>query len=148
MATPTTACVDMVAALLSVLQTYATANPTLLRKVYTARPSGAGEWPFAFIGARNEVQTHSEGVRTRTFSPTVVVADAYSDNEQTQGALDILQDQLSDAFTAQPHAIGYGVLEVTRIDDADISLDNGPERITWYRARTFTFQALVAEGRN
>lgn len=148
MATPTTACVDVVAALLSILNTYRTANPTRLRAVFTARPGGVGEVPFAYIGARDEAITHTEGTRSRDFSPTVVVVDTYGDNEQTQDRLDILQDGLVDAFTAGVHAIGYGVLEQDGVRDEDVSF-TGPERVTFYRGRTFTFShILVTEGRN
>lgn len=149
MSTPTTALVDVVTALQTLLQTYATANPTLLRKVYTARPGGTAEVPFAFVGARNETVEHTSGTRTRTIAPTVVIVDTYGDNEQTMDRLDVLQDALMDVFTAGYHSIGtgYGVLEQTGVQDADISF--GVVDVTWYRSRTFLFdKIIVTEGRN
>lgn len=152
----TTACADVVAGLKSVLDTFIAANPTLLHAAYPSRPSGVTEVPFAYIGARDEVIKHSEGVRDRTFTPTVVVIDTYADNDQTMGRLDILQDGLVDAFTTGVYAIrlnggaSYGVLQQTGVRDGDISFENLlAGTVTWYRARTFVFdEILIAEGRN
>ena len=152
MSTPTTALVDVVAALKAICQTYITANPTLLHAVYPARPSGVTEVPFAFVGPRNETVEHTSGTRTRTITPTVVIVDTYADNEQTMGRLDVVQDGLMDAFTAGYHSIGtgYGVLEQTGVLDGDISWENLLNgTVTWYRSRTFLFdKIIVTEGRN
>lgn len=148
MATPTTALVDVVAALMSVLNAYHAAHPTLLRAVYSARPGGVSEVPFAFVGPRNETVVHTSGTRDRTLTPTVVVVDTYGDNAQTMDRLDVLQDGLMDAFTAGVRVMGQGVIEQTAVRDGDIEF-TGPERVTFYRARTFEFdRTLVTEGRN
>ena len=45
---------DVATAIQTVAQTYATANPTLLKKVTRARPAGFGNTPHAYVGQRPE----------------------------------------------------------------------------------------------
>lgn len=137
---------DFVTGLVSVLNTYKTANPTLLRAVYTARPAGpAFEKPCAYVGSRDETTTHDSGLRTRTFvGLTLWILDTFPDNQQTADRMDILVDGLQDAFTAAPHAGGGNtVISVTSVNDTEVTMG---EAI--YRAAVFTFaQGVVQEGR-
>jgi hypothetical protein len=137
---------DFVTGLVSVLNTYKTANPTLLRGVYTARPEGSAfEKPCAYVGSRDESVTHDSGLRTRTFGGlTVWILDTFPVNEQTADRMDILVDGLQDAFTAAPHAgSGNTVISVTSVNDTEVTMG---EAI--YRAAVLTFASGVAqEGR-
>jgi hypothetical protein len=137
---------DFVAGLVSVLNTYKTAHPTLLRGVYTARPEGSAfEKPCAYVGARDESVTHDSGLRTRTFDGlTVWVLDTFPVNQETSDRMDDLVDGLMDAFTAAPHAGGTNtVISVTRVQDTEVTMGDAI-----YRAAVFTFaQGVVQEGR-
>lgn len=144
----TTARADVVAALQSVLGTYRTANPNKLRKIYTARPGGTGDVPFAFIGNRDEAIVHTQGVRQRTFAPTVTICDHLGDNEQSAARLDILVDGLVDAFTAGVQVNPGFVLVQTAVLDGEEAF-TGPSDVTiTYRAATLVFaEIVIAEGR-
>jgi hypothetical protein len=137
---------EFVAGLVSVLNTYKTANPTLLRGVYTARPDGvAFEKPAAWVGNRDETTRHDSGIRTRNFPGlTVWVADTFPVDQQTQDRMDVLVDGLQDAFTNAPHAGGGNtVIAVTSVSDTEVAMG---EAI--YRAAVFTFaDANAQEGR-
>lgn len=136
--------VDLVAALRSTLNTYKTANPTLLRDVHTARPAHIGETPVAWIGNRNESETHDSGTRTRLITVDVVIADVIPDNEQAAGRMDTLWDALVDTFTAAPHMVsGSSVVEVTSIAEGEDDYGGVP-----YRILVITVSANLIEGRN
>jgi len=141
-----TARTDFVTGLVSVLNTYKTANPTLLRGVYTARPEGSAfEKPCAYIGSRDESVIHDSGLRTRTFvGLTVWVLDTFPVDQQTLDRMDIVVDGLQDAFTAAPHAGGGNtVIAVTSVADTEVTMGDAI-----YRAAVFTFASgVVSEGR-
>lgn len=137
---------DFVTGLVTVLNTYKTANPTLLRGVFTARPEGSAfEKPAAYIGNRDETVGHDSGLRTRTFlGLTVWVLDTFPVNQETADRMDVLVDGLQDAFTNAPHAGGGNtVISVTSVQDTEVTLGDAI-----YRAAVFTFaQGVVQEGR-
>ena len=143
---PTTGRVTLTAGLLAVLNTYRTANPTKLRRVYSARPGGVGEVPFAFVGHRDETIVHTAGTRQRTITPTVTVCDHLGDNEQSAGRMDILVDALVDAFTAAPN-LGGGILRQTGLLDSEEQF-GGPDSVVSYLATTLVFELVLMEGRN
>jgi hypothetical protein len=137
---------EFVAGLVSVLNTYKTANPTLLRGVYTARPDGvAFEKPAAWVGNRDETTRHDSQIRTRNFPGlTVWIADTFPVDQQTEDRIDLLVDGLQDAFTAAPHAGGGNtVIAVTSVVDTEVAMGDAI-----YRAAVFTFaDANAQEGR-
>lgn len=137
---------DFVTGLVSVLNTYKTANPTLLRGVYTARPEGSAfEKPCAYIGNRDETTAHDSGLRTRTFvGLTVWILDTFPVNQETADRMDVLVDGLQDAFTNAPHAGGGNtVISVTSVQDTEVTMGDAI-----YRAAVFTFASgVVQEGR-
>lgn len=143
---------DIVAALVTILQTTATAHPTLLRKVHSSRPGSFAELPVAWVGPRSEDITHDSGTRTRTFSGlTVTVADNYS-TESGPDRLDDLVDILVDAFTAGVSAVAGTILECTSVADSDIEVSgaspDGTPRSTFYRGVEFRFaRTFIKEGR-
>ncbi len=92
------------AGLVTILEAFKTANPTLLRSVHAARPEGfTGDYPIAFVDSFPETAIHTSGVRGRTGSVTVAVVDAGGTNEEQVAAWDILVDGLMDHFTGYPH---------------------------------------------
>src|SRR5574343_67283 len=101
---PTTFRTDIGDGILAVLDGVKAANPTLLRRTSRARPANiaAADLPAAFIDTRPETVTHSQGVRTRTMTTSVVVVRRPTDNLEDMAAFDALVDVLMDAFTAVP----------------------------------------------
>ena len=104
MATPTTFRTAIGDGILAVLDGYKAAHGELLRRTSRARPTNiaAADLPAAFIDARPETVSHSEGIRTRIMSPSVVVVRRPTDNLEDMAAFDSLVDGLMDAFTAVP----------------------------------------------
>jgi hypothetical protein len=134
---------DVATAIQSVAQTYATANPTLLKKVTRARPAGFGNTPHAYVGSRPESIVHTEGLRRRTINPQLVVVSAFTDNEQDMDAMDDLADALLDAYTAAPHAIsGSTLLEPIGIEDVEDQVGT-----VSYPGFAITFRAIIQQGR-
>ncbi len=144
---------DLVAALVAILQDEQTANPTLLRKVYSSRPGSFGETPAAYVGARHETITHDAGTRTRQFGNlTFVVVDSYRDNAQTGDLLDELVDNLVDRFDVSTNVqrVANAIIELTSVDDADIIMEGGGDKpAVAYRGVVFTVgKAAKWEGRD
>lgn len=102
----------------TVLAAYAVAHPDQLVRAYRARPTNiAQDLPCAFVDTFPEAVSHDSGTRTRIAQPSVVVVHAYTDNEQTAAAFDVLVDGLLDAFTAQPSFMAGTIWDKCSIDD-------------------------------
>jgi hypothetical protein len=136
---------DAVNAIVAILQDEATANPTLLRKVYSSRPGSFGETPVAYVGPRSESIAHDSGTRTRTFDGlTVTIVD------QTGDLLDNLVDNLVDRFDlfGNVQRVGSSIIELASVSDVDISVD-GPDKSILYRGVVFSFgRTFKMEGRD
>ena len=129
---PTTWRVNLVAALVGILEDQSTATPTLLRKVYSSRPQSFGETPCAYVSNRNERITHDAGTRTRFSAPEIVLVDSYRDNSQTGDLLDQLVDYLVDRFDTNVTRIGNTIIELVSITDTDVEVV-GPDKSLSYR---------------
>ena len=131
----------------TVLLGFQSANPTLLRKIYTERPGNVGseELPAAWIDAQPESIKHDMGTRTRTQAPTVVVVDRTPAPEEFSDRINFLVDALIDAFTAYPHAAsGTSIVQMTGVTEVDI--DEGGVHVSGV---SLAFgEVYVTEGRN
>lgn len=135
---------DLVDALYDLLVAYQTANPTLLRKVYRARPAAFGELPAAFVGPRNETIKHTAGARERAIDPSVIVVDTFTDNVETGDRMDILMDDLVDVFTAGVRQLGNAIIEPTGVLPGELEASGAI-----YRAETIQFgRTSIMEGRS
>ena len=111
---------DVADGLLGVLNTFATAHPTLLVRAYRARPASFPDLPAAYIADRSETITHTQGVRTRTLGGlSFVVVDRITDNAETMQRFDTLVDTLLDAITASPQLGTTGIWSGLSITDED-----------------------------
>ncbi len=132
----------------SLVQTFATANPTIIRSVRTVRPpsfAGSTSVPVFFIGDMNEVLTHASGLRTRTFSGfSAYLVDQLGTIEDSNNRMNFAADVLADLFTLNYHAVsGSSILQHTSTNDFEFS-----EGTITYPALEFTFaQTEVLEGR-
>lgn len=102
MPTPSTFRHDIVAGLVTMLNTVKTANPTLLLAVYAARPEGFPDLPAAFVDSRPENVRQDSGTRTRLMSPSIVIVRRLTNNAEAMAAFDVLVDLVTDAITANP----------------------------------------------
>jgi hypothetical protein len=116
---PTTFRSDIAAGIEAVLVAFRTANPTLLLGVHRARPESYPDLPAAYIDNRPEAITHSQGVRTRTMQPSVVVVRRITNNAETMAAFDTLVDLLVDAFTAAPQFTADTIWDQLTVADED-----------------------------
>jgi hypothetical protein len=135
---------DVVAGLVTILEAFATANPTLLREVHRARPSRyTGDLPFAYVGPRDEEGLHDSGTRTRTMQPSVVLVDRLTDNGETMDRFDILVDAMWDHLSASPHIVDGTIW--SRLGGADDYEDIGGQTFAAFR---FTYRDIsIQEGR-
>lgn len=126
---------DIADGILSMVNTFIAANPSLLVRVYRARPPGLADFPCAYIENRPEDVVHDVQTRTRVMSPSLVVVDRITDNAETMLRMDILVDKLLDQITATPQLV-LGTIHNGRMTIADESEDFGDYilaavRFTW-----------------
>lgn len=135
---------DVAAGLVTILEAFKTANPTMLRSVHRARPEGfIGDYPIAFVAGRSESVSHSQGLRTRTMTPSVSVVGEYRLNGEHMDEFDVLVDALEDHFTTYPHIVTGTIWDQMSVDDYDETIG---EQLR--PAVRFTFGNLsIQEGR-
>jgi hypothetical protein len=136
---------DVASGLVTILEAFKTANPTLLRSVHRARPEGfTGDYPIAFVEARPETIFHTSGIRDRTMTPSVSVVDAGGTNAEMMAAFDTLVDALLDHFTLYPHITSNTVWDRMTVEDYAEEIGDGLRP-----AVRFTFGNLsIQEGRS
>ena len=135
---------QLVTGIYATLNNFALANPTLLRRVWKARPgSFAGELPLAYIGSRDATWIYSAGVRQWHATPSVVVVDAVPDGPEAEARMDVLIDGLIDAFTRDYHGVsGTSILQANGVTELDMS-DSG----THLLGEQIQLTGDIAEGR-
>jgi len=145
MTTPSTFRNDIAAGLLTILQGFAAANPTLVRSTWrTQPPSFNVDLPAAFVGVRPETAMHANGIRTRTMSPSVIFIDRLTDNNETMTRMDVLVDAAMDYFTANPHITPNTVWDTFTTTDGMFEDLSGMKT----QGVTFTFGNIsIIEGR-
>lgn len=135
---------DVRAGLVTVLNAFKTANPTMLGSVLTSRPEGfTGDYPIAFPESQAESISHDSGTRTRLMTPAVAVVWEKTLNAQEQDVADLLVDALVDHFTSYPHIVTGTIWDRMAIEDYAEAIGDQ------YRpAVRFTFGNLsIQEGR-
>lgn len=147
---PTTFRTDIRAGMVTAVQAFITAHPTLLLAVHKSRPTRfSGDIPFAYIDLLSETATHTAGTRERVLSPSVVVVSRPLDNDQQVDAWDVLVDLLADHFTDYAQFAPITIWSNWSVTDEseEIQSADGPTRV--YPAVRFTFDSVsVREGRS
>lgn len=140
---------DIRAGMLAVVQSFATANPTMLAKVHKVRPTTfAGDIPFAYIDLTRETASHTAGTRERVLSPSVVVVAAPLDNDTQVAAWDTLVDALADHFTDNPQFTANTIWDVWTVTDESEEIESREGTRTFPAVR-FTFgNVSIREGRS
>ena len=144
----TTGAQDIATGLLSILNTYKTANPTLLRKTWPERPSAFSENPLAYVDLGPERVLHTSGTRQRTFTPTVTYVSSFG--EKDIGNRNLVRDGLLDAFTAGVSVISGMKIIVTDVTPSEETVVNpSTGTASTYPTLIFTFaEAILLEGRS
>jgi len=136
------------AGLASIVQTFATANPTIIRAVKTVRPPSfeTGELPCFFIGDMSETLVQTPGVRQRLFDgfSGFLVDQIGGDPFYSNDRMNFAADALADLFTFNVHAAsGRSLFQHVGTRDTEFD-DTGK-----YAALEFLFApSSVQEGRN
>ena len=88
--------VNLVAGIGTMLTAFIAANPTLLKRYFTARPTSlVTDWPCAYIDLRATRVGYANGLRDTVFTPSIVFVDGDFDPQATANRIDALVD----AFT-------------------------------------------------
>ena len=132
----------------SIVQTFATANPTIIRSVRTVRPpslAGSTSLPVFYIGDMNESITHVSGLRTRTISGfSAYLVDQLGTIDDSNDRMNFAADVLTDLFTLNYHAAS-AISIFQHTGTSDFEVEEGSIR---YPALEFTFaETKLAEGR-
>jgi len=95
------------AGVLSIVSTFAAANPTIVASVFGVRPMSfaAVSLPCFYMGSMSETIETSQGSRTRTFEGcSGFLADEFGTVEDSSDRMNLAADALADLFTANVHA--------------------------------------------
>lgn len=136
------------AGILSLVQAFATANPTIIRSVKSVRPesfSGTAALPVFFLGNMSETLIHAQGTRSRQFDGfSGFLVDQLGTVGDSNDRMNFAADVLADLFTLNPHAAsGRSIAQHQTTIDTEIEADG-----TRYPALEFGFGPTeVLEGR-
>lgn len=131
------------AALVGILEDFQTANPTLLRQTYRARPASFHP-PMAYVGPITEPTIqHKFGARRRRLmrAPLLLVEGLY-ENAETSDRLDVLADAMIDYLTIEHDRVsGRTLLQAVSSEEVELDLGGG----TIYAATSITVEHDVEE---
>ena len=141
---------DITAALVTAIDAFITANPTLLRRSESARPASiVGDLPIAFIDGRPEDISFDSGIRERIMTPAVVVVSPLADNIETVQRHAVLTDALVDHFTTYAQLVVNTVWDRMHVEDEDYPVTSADGDVRHFYATRFTFNNVsIMEGRN
>ena len=134
-----------VAGVYTVLSDFRTANPTLLKGLWHARPKSMTnlDLPGAYLGTRRETVVHGSDIRQTTLSIPVTAVVPVPDNAEAELFMDDLMDGLRDAFTLHYHAAsGFSITAQEAADEGD-----QPEGGVPYLANSLVIVNTIGEGR-
>lgn len=136
--------------LVTLLGLFKTANPTLLRQIWHARPNSftLGELPAVVIGSMSETATTQQGIRTRGGTGvTFDIIDRAPEPQEADERMNVLVDAFWDLLTANPHmASGTSLVTPIGVIDEDSGLISEGTNLYWI-SNTFAFSVQQAEGR-
>lgn len=128
------------------LEAFQSANPTLLDRVHSARPSTVGDTRSAWMGAIGENIRHDSGTWQRIADVEIVVARHLADNEETADDVEELADALIEWLSADDRTRAFGAYtlqEPVRSVTAEIA-----EGGVFTPAVIITCRATIQQGRN
>jgi hypothetical protein len=122
----TTARVDLVTGITTMMTGYIAANPTYLTRHYPMRPAQFQDLPASYLDVINEAVDHVQGLRYRVFTASVVVVTRLTDNAETAHLHDLIVDSLMDWMTAYggAHLFPGSSWNTMRVGDEILGDDN------------------------
>ena len=132
----------------TLVQTFAAANPTIIRSVRTFRPpsfAGSTSLPVFYLGDLSETDTYTPGTWHRNFTGfTCYLVDQLGTIDDSNVRMNFAHDVLADYFTLNYHGAGApGILQLTAVNDYEET-----EGTIRYPALEFQFGGTeFAEGR-
>lgn len=140
---------DVHAGIVTTLAAFRTANPTLIRKLWHARPDSftLGDLPAAVVGNLTESIATRQGIRQRQMDGfTVTIVDqqviAAEADDRMNGVVDALMDYITEAYHM---ASGTSIVEPIGVFDGEAGIVEA-ENLSWF-SNVITFRASVMEGR-
>ena len=104
-------------------------NTAALSQRHTARPAGAGSYPFGFVGDIRTDLVHDSGTRQWSAEADCVIVVSSFDNEEEMAALDVAAEQLVDYVSDTPHLMGANtVVEPVRVRITSEDFGDGAAR--------------------
>lgn len=145
----TTFRVDTRAGIVTAAQAFATAQPTMLRSVHSARPTKySGDIPFAYVELLTETIRYDASLRMRVIAPSLVVVGRPLENDQSTDEFDLLVDALIDHFADYAHLSPNTAWDQMSVTDESEEIQTAPDSTRIYPAVRFTFGNVSArEGR-
>ncbi len=142
---------DVRAGIVTTLNSFKSANPTLLRHVWRVRPESftLGDLPAMTVGNLTESINTTQGIRQRQMDGfTLTITDNVADNTETSDRGDLLVDAIMDFLTANYHmASGVSIVEPIGVTDGESgAIGEGAGSLYWY-SQVISFRAYVMEGR-
>lgn len=134
--------VDLNEALVAILEAFRTAQPTIIRKVWSSAPPNlAGERPFVYVGDITEEVRNDSGLRMTDYTGSVGYVDIMSDNSEAGDRAMVFFDYMRDLFSANARGISTG--ELTQTGAREEELAQGPLR--FYHG-VITYRYTLQEG--
>lgn len=140
---------DLTAAIVTAIDAFIAANPTLLRRSERGRPpSVMGDLPLAFVDGRNERIHFDAQTMDRVMTVSVVVVSQMADNIETLVRHDVITDALIDHFNASYiHLVPNSSWTDLNISDEDYPVDSDDGTTRHFFATRLTFVVSLMEGR-
>lgn len=139
---------DVTAAILSSIDAFIAANPTLLRRSERGRPpSVMGDLPLAFIDGRDERIHFDAQTMDRVMTIAVVVVSQLADNVETLVRHDVITDALIDHFNAYISFVPNSSWTDLTTSDEDYPVTSDDGTVRHFFATRLTFVVSLMEGR-
>jgi hypothetical protein len=101
----TTARVDFVAGVATMMNDYIAANPGRIVRHHRVLPAQFKDLPATYHDVVGETVHHANGLRDRVMSSSIVLVTRLTDNDETEDVHSALVDSLLDWFTAHPSIV-------------------------------------------
>lgn len=140
---------DLTTAIVTSLDVFIAANPTMLRRSELTRPpSVMGDLPLAFVDRGSEAIHFDMQTMDRVITLSVVIVWPLSDNAETVRLVDLLVDAIVDHFnTNSIHFVVNSSWTDLTIADEDYPVPSDDGTVRHFYATRLTFVVSKMEGR-
>ncbi len=113
---------DIVSGATSMMAAFIAANPGIVARHFRVKPEAPKDLPCTYLDLTSQESiAHSNGVRVRTASPSIVLLSPLTEAGETDDRHEQAVDYLVDHFTNYPHMAGGGTVwdQMTVADEYD-----------------------------